>query len=126
MRTTWVLYVDIPQQNRVASLVETYGKADPALLDQALQKLEKRLGGARLKIAREALFKGDLYTTCQIALEYYDKTYEYGLSQRDNSKVIKFSFTRESSAEIALTLLEFAAKKFILDNFYGNDSFNPI
>jgi tRNA 2-selenouridine synthase len=115
MRETWVLYVDIPRENRIETLVQSYGKANPTLLEQALQKLEKRLGGAKFKIAREALYKGDLYTTCEIALEYYDKTYEYGLSRRYNAKVIKFSFTHESAVEIALTLLEFAAKKIYFE-----------
>ncbi|MCS6905637.1 MAG: tRNA 2-selenouridine(34) synthase MnmH [Bacteroidia bacterium] len=117
MRQSPVIYLDIPLEVRIEMLVQNYGRAEVSLLEQGIEKLQKRLGGLRTKAAKSALNRGDLYTTCQILLEYYDKTYEYGLAQRDENKVIKLSFACFNPNEIVSTLLEIVKEKSLIQEW---------
>ena len=67
--------VDLPRSVRASRIVELYGELDTAFLLESFQKIQKRIGGANLKLAEEALSKGDLRLPTEIALDYYDKAY---------------------------------------------------
>jgi tRNA 2-selenouridine synthase len=75
----WVL--EAPRPARVAKLAAEYGAEDPLLLREAVQRLAKRLGGLATKEALAAIEAGDMSRMVEICLDYYDKTYAYGLSQ---------------------------------------------
>lgn len=51
-------------------------------------RISKRLGGDKTREALEALQRGDYPTAIKITLEYYDKSYHYGLSKRTAGQVI--------------------------------------
>ena len=67
--------VELPRNVRAERIVALYGDLDPAFLLESFRKIEKRIGGANLKLAEEALGKGDLRLPTEIALDYYDKAY---------------------------------------------------
>jgi|SRR6476661_318726 len=75
----WLL--DVPRAARVAKLAAEYGSQDPALLSEAVERLAKRLGGLATKEALAAIAAGDMARMVEICLDYYDKTYSYGLSR---------------------------------------------
>lgn len=58
-------------------------------LMESTQKIKKRLGGNRLNEALEFLRNNDFEGWTEILFEYYDKTYNYSLSQRDVDSVYK-------------------------------------
>ncbi|MEL6900441.1 MAG: tRNA 2-selenouridine(34) synthase MnmH [Cyanobacteria bacterium J06606_4] len=83
METAFALEVTRPVPERVALLVNIYGQAATADLVAATERIRKRLGGQRTQAAIAAIQAGDLATAVTITLDYYDRTYRYGLEQRD-------------------------------------------
>ncbi len=87
--TAPVLALDVPLEARVAYLVEEYGRFAREDLRAATDRIRKRLGNDRHKLALDALERGDYAEVVRITLVYYDKTYQYGLEQRGVSQVQK-------------------------------------
>jgi tRNA 2-selenouridine synthase len=104
MREAPVVVLDVPFKKRVENLVDDYKNFPSERLKDSTGRLRKALGGERVKRALEALDEGDLLKTTEIVLEYYDKTYDYGLSQRDKAKVrmvqLGFKGHKENAEEI--------------------------
>ena len=76
----WVL--EVPRAARVAKLAAEYGAEDPTELVAAIERLHKRLGGLATQQAQAAVAAGDFPLMVELVLDYYDKTYTYGLAQR--------------------------------------------
>ena len=76
----WVL--EVPRAARVAKLAAEYGAEDPAELVAAIERIQKRLGGLATQQAQAAVAAGDFPLMVELVLDYYDKTYTYGLTQR--------------------------------------------
>jgi len=74
--------LDIPLETRIARLENEYACFETNLLEAAIVRLQKRLGGLRYKMALEALAEKAHKKWIQLVLEYYDSTYTYGLSKR--------------------------------------------
>ena len=83
METAFALEVTRPVSERLALLVDIYGQADPEELVAATERIGKRLGPQRTKEAIAHIRNGDLSKAVEITLTYYDRTYRYGLEQRD-------------------------------------------
>lgn len=73
--------LEIPHPTRLANLVADYAPEDRELLAGAFRRIEKRLGGQHLKAALAALDRGDFAAAAEVALVYYDKTYEHCLTE---------------------------------------------
>ena len=84
MEAAFALEITRPVSERVALLVDIYGQADTDELVAATERIRKRLGGQRTQDAIAAIQAGDLATAVTITLDYYDRTYRYGLEQRDH------------------------------------------
>ncbi|MEL7227822.1 MAG: tRNA 2-selenouridine(34) synthase MnmH, partial [Cyanobacteria bacterium J06576_12] len=82
MEAAFALEITRPIPERVALLVDIYGQADPEDLIAATERIRKRLGGQRTQDAIAAIESGDLATAVTITLDYYDRTYRYGLQKR--------------------------------------------
>ena len=108
LRTAPVFFADMPQHERVQRLVADYGAFPREDLAAAIQRIARRIGPQHAKAALEALEVGDLGTVARIALDYYDKTYAYGLSQRDASRVVKLPAQAHDLRGLAQRLKEHA------------------
>ena len=106
MKSALVFWVDVPIEMRVERLVEVYGEASPEGLRDAFERIQKRLGGLRTKQAQRALDSGDLHEAARLALQYYDKAYERGVSRRDPETVRSVS-AQGDPASIARRLVEY-------------------
>jgi tRNA 2-selenouridine synthase len=106
LRSATVFYVDLNYQERVKYLVEEYGKFSKEELIIATQRIGKKLGGQHVKRAIEAIMSDDLHTACEISLVYYDRSYDYGLSQRESATIKKLEFDTLDPAMIASQLIE--------------------
>lgn len=93
MRQVRLFFVEMPIEERTDRLVKDYGAYPKALLAEATQRIEKRLGPQHCKAALEALENGDLRTVALISLRYYDKAYARSSSQRDQRNVIRIPAT---------------------------------
>jgi tRNA 2-selenouridine synthase len=108
LRSAMVLFLELPQSVRVQRLVMDYGAYPKEELAAAVQRIAKRIGPQHAKAALEALKNGDLATVARITLDYYDKTYAYGLSQRDASRVVKLPAQTHDLRALAQRLKEHA------------------
>jgi tRNA 2-selenouridine synthase len=92
MADAQVLFIEVPFETRVNRLFEEYGGFDPQELIVLVQKISKRMGGDAVKAATEDLQSGKIKDAVAKVLKYYDKTYQYGISKRDKSKVTFLSY----------------------------------
>ncbi|HLP11817.1 MAG TPA: tRNA 2-selenouridine(34) synthase MnmH [Flavobacteriales bacterium] len=87
LRSSHVVYLDVDFEKRAQYLASEYGKFDPDDLIEATKRIERRLGPLETKTACAAISENRMLDACRIILHYYDKTYDYGLSQRDQSLI---------------------------------------
>ncbi|HMP99756.1 MAG TPA: tRNA 2-selenouridine(34) synthase MnmH [Cyclobacteriaceae bacterium] len=106
LRTSPLLQLQVDKSVRIKHLVEEYGKADINQLTEAIEKITKKLGGQHAKAAKEKLLAGDLATTVDILLTYYDKAYQNGLLQRESKIIDKFEYDGANAKQMAALLVQ--------------------
>jgi tRNA 2-selenouridine synthase len=105
----WVL--EVPRAARVAKLAAEYGAEAPVELAAAIERLQKRLGGLATQQALDAVEAGNFPLMVELVLDYYDKTYTYGLAQRPGEPAKTFVPVASCDAiENAAALLESTGK----------------
>lgn len=108
MRLAPVAFVDVPKDKRVARLVAEYTGIDHTLLVEATERIKKRLGGKVTKDALDALLRHDYATVADLTLDYYDKAYLHGLSQREPTSVYPINVTEDNLEKTAEQLIQWA------------------
>ncbi|MVM29615.1 tRNA 2-selenouridine(34) synthase MnmH [Spirosoma sp. HMF4905] len=108
MRAAPILFIDLPKEKRINRLVAEYAGIDHELLVEATERIRKRLGGKVTKDALEALTHQDYATVADVTLNYYDKAYLHGLSQRDTASVHTIVIQEDNPAQTAQRLIEWA------------------
>lgn len=88
IRATKVLKLDVPKDLRIKHLVEDYSHTNITNLVDASDRLKKRLGGLKLNEVRTYLLENDFASAASTLLDYYDKAYLYGLSQRPTESIV--------------------------------------
>lgn len=111
MRAAPVAFVDVPKAVRVQRLVAEYAGIDHNLLVEATARISKRLGGKVTKDALDALTHNDYATVADLTLDYYDKAYLHGLSQRDPATIHRLEVTNDNPAQTAQRLIAWADKR---------------
>lgn len=86
MRRGVVYFMDIPFEERLEYLTAEYGKHNKPDLVNAIMRIQKRLGGLETKNAINYLLENNFKESFRILLKYYDKWYEKGLYNRENSE----------------------------------------
>lgn len=84
MRNSPLIFLDIPFEERVNSISNTYGVFDKKELTACILKIQKRLGGLNTKNAISLLEENNLKGAFSILLKYYDKMYTESLNNREN------------------------------------------
>lgn len=84
MRNSPVYFLDIPFEERLNYLVTTYGSFERDKLGEAIERIQKRLGGLETKNALNFLAEDNIKACFSILLKYYDKLYHKGLHNRKN------------------------------------------
>lgn len=94
----------MPIELRVERLVEEYGAFSREDLAECFQKIVKRTGGQNLNAALEALDRNDLAAAAEVALKYYDKTYNHTLERPGRGQIIRMEIKTKNPEEIARSL----------------------
>lgn len=97
MRSSPLLFLDVPFEERLSYLVGTYGQYKSERLLNGIMRIKKRLGGLETKTAINCLLEDDLRGCFSILLKYYDKVYLKSTMSRDD---IEQLITRISSETI--------------------------
>ena len=108
MRAAPVAFVDVPKAVRVERLVREYTGIDHELLIEATERIRKRLGGKVTQQALDALLEHDYATVADLTLDYYDKAYLHGLSQRNKEDVFPIEILRDNPDKTARQLMAWA------------------
>ncbi len=105
MRKAPAVQIDVPRERRVERLCADYGDEAPEKLADAVANISKRLGGEKTRATLQAIANGDFSAAAHAILDYYDKTYLFGLSQRDPQRIIVLNPTPDRPGEIASALI---------------------
>lgn len=89
MQQSTTIVLDIPKPLRIQKLAEEYCQTDKALLESAILRIRKRLGGLATQQALDAITTGDMKQMVDIALSYYDKCYTYELGKKQQAITLK-------------------------------------
>lgn len=82
-----LVVLEIPRAVRVRKLAEEYGREDAGALATSILRIRKRLGGLATKDALSAIAEDDMEKMVSLVLDYYDKTYNHGLTGRKAIRV---------------------------------------
>jgi tRNA 2-selenouridine synthase len=105
MSTMPVYLLEVPLQERIKHLVDTYADLNPTKLADAISRISKRLGYDNAKFALEELENRNYDKVVSLSLVYYDKCYLKGLQKREESSVQAYQFPSVNPEETADFLL---------------------
>ena len=108
IRFSPVIFLDVSLGDRVKRLVAEYAKFPEDDLIEAVHKIRPRLGDQIARLAIEGIKEGNFDRTAELVLNYYDKTYRYGLEKRDADGVFSLP-VRDAIciSDLAKQVLEF-------------------
>ena len=107
MRSSQLIKLEVPDDMRIAALVEEYGKLDCDFLIECTTRVRKRLGPEQTKHAIAAINEGRMADFIRLLLVYYDKNYDKGLGKRSLERIFSIE-CQGSIEETAQTLKAFA------------------
>jgi tRNA 2-selenouridine synthase len=100
-----LVIVQRSNDDRINHLCSMYAGAEKDDLIDGFERISKRLGGQHVKAAVECIEEGNFGNAAAIALNYYDKSYNYMLEKRECPK-----YTQEaaglSAQDIAAQLIQ--------------------
>jgi tRNA 2-selenouridine synthase len=106
MSSAVMIKVESSRENRLHRLVDEYSKVEIHDLQSALLKVSEKLGGTNTQKALAALETGDFETVANLALLYYDKTYEHSVLKRKNQKIFNVYIESHDPVKNATIILE--------------------
>ena len=84
IRQSPVYFLDIPFEERLKRVTEEYGRLDSEKIQEAITRIQKRLGSLEAKNAIHFLMENNIIECFRILLKYYDKWYLKSLHNREN------------------------------------------
>jgi len=102
MKESTVYFLDIPFEQRLDYLTKEYGTLPTDKLEEAIARIQKRLGGLETKNAIAYLKEGNIKGCFRILLSYYDRWY------------LKGSLKKTSLIKIQCNTIDVAINKEIL------------
>ena len=107
MRSSPVIFIDIPKEERIKQLVKEYAQADNKKLADSIVRISKRLGGLNTKNALDHLDKGSYSEVAMITLNYYDKFYLKRIQEREDDSVYMLEIAKLDFTKNAGQILEY-------------------
>ncbi|MFZ4545604.1 MAG: tRNA 2-selenouridine(34) synthase MnmH [Saprospiraceae bacterium] len=106
MRNSTMYNVEIPHELRLLRSVKDYQANSCDELTAIFKKIESKLGGKNCQEAIQALEAGDYTKAAEIALVYYDKTYQHSQDRSSFPLIKRLSFDHADMMQIAKSLSE--------------------
>ena len=89
-------------EERIDQLVAVYACQDPDQLQQATERIQRRLGPQRTQAALEAIRDRRWRDACSAMLDYYDRCYDHELKQAKETSNLDLSGRSPRDAAIEL------------------------
>jgi tRNA 2-selenouridine synthase len=105
MHESPLVQMDVPKEVRIQRLVNEYGPADRSEFLTIMGKIIKRLGGQHYNEARERLLQGDMASTINILLTYYDKAYLQSIERRKEKVCFTLKWDGEDIDQLAKSMV---------------------
>lgn len=105
MRQAKLYRITIPKELRVARLVKDYAGFGDELIQEALMKIERRIGPDTYKICLAALERHDYALIADLTLRYYDKAYLMQNEKRSASSIVDITLDYDDPQQAARSLL---------------------
>ena len=103
MRSHPIYFLDIPFEERLKFIVETYGIHEKKGLRDGIERIQKKLGGPESREALSLLEEGNLKDCFAILLKYYDRLYiKSSLKRKDAETNIIVVESSSTNPEINL------------------------
>jgi tRNA 2-selenouridine synthase len=106
MHESPLVKMDVPKEVRIQRLVNEYGPADREEFLKIMGKIIKRLGGQHYNEAKERLLQGDMASTIDILLSYYDKAYLQSIERRREKVRLTLEWNGQNIADFAKSLVD--------------------
>lgn len=114
IRSAPLICLDASLKNRIERLVRDYAKFPKESLSEAVQKIRPKLGDQISRSALEGIEEGDYHRTAELVLNYYDKTYRYGLEKRAPERIFRLPVgDGTTAADLANRILRFVEQNQI-------------
>lgn len=84
MEASPVVEMEVQKEVRIERLVNEYGSSDQKEFLEAMTRISKKLGGQHFNTAKEKFLQGDMASTIELLLVYYDKAYTRALEKKKN------------------------------------------
>ena len=98
--------IEVAKEIRVQRLVNEYGASDRDQFLETIGKVTQKLGGQNYKAAKEKLLQGDMASTIDILLTYYDKAYRASIEKRKEKKLSTISWDGKDENSFAKELMK--------------------
>ena len=96
MREAKVIRIFIDKKYRIQRLVELYSDTETIYLKTVFNKISGRLGLEKCREAEKYLEQSNYHNACEIALNYYDKAYSYGLQKRPAENIFELKLENDN------------------------------
>jgi len=103
-----LVQMDVAKDIRIQRLVNEYGAADRNEFLQIMGKVVTKLGGQHFNAAKEKLSQGDMASTIEILLTYYDKAYLNSIEKRKSRILHSLPWSGENPEHFAKALIKFS------------------
>ncbi len=84
MRKSLLYFLEIPFEERIKNIVNTYGIYEKQQLVNCVLKIQKRLGGMNTKNVIQFIAEDNMHAAFSVLLKYYDKMYGESLKKRED------------------------------------------
>ncbi len=101
-----LIEMEVAKEIRVQRLVNEYGASDPDKFLETIGKVKQKLGGQNYKAAKEKLSQGDMASTIDILLTYYDKAYRSSIEKRKEKILNVLSWDGKDEIRFAKELID--------------------
>jgi tRNA 2-selenouridine synthase len=108
-----VIVINIDTSLRIQNLMHEYSSFSKDDLKNCLNRISRRIGGANMKMASEALENDKLRLFTEIILSYYDASYFYALGKKPKMNVYHLSCQDADPGKNAMAVLGFVSANSI-------------
>jgi tRNA 2-selenouridine synthase len=112
LQESTVIALIMTVQTRMPRLIKEYSAYPKEELISSIKRISKRIGGDNTKEAINEVEANNFSRAIEITLNYYDKTYMYGLKERATGKIYYIN-TETDEIETNVSEILKVAKKIV-------------
>jgi tRNA 2-selenouridine synthase len=105
MVPSFLIDIKVPPSQRMEALVQEYGSLNKDFLLECTERIRKRLGLDRAKIAMLAIKEDRMADFIQVVMTYYDKAYHSSLTRRDAGHILQVDINNTDHSQNAREIL---------------------